>query len=160
MIYKIVEKLVEDLNNEVGPNSTYSSDKVERVEKRLPEDVLFNRFIGVIKRDRRESGHEIGQRMPRLTTYRVDIAILVKSLDADSGDKILGIIERRVLKALSTTGSNNLRSLSWDEDDVLEQVNKVNFSRSVYDSGILKRDNNKSLHLSVITVEVQTQLTI
>lgn len=159
MIYKIIESLNNDLNNDVGPNSSYSEYKVENIQKNLPEDITFNRFIGIIKRNRLPETYEIGQRMPKTTAYYIDIAIVIKSLDYDTGDKILGKIERRVLKSLSNTGSDHLRALTVNEDGVREEVLKVQLNRTVYDSGIMKNEN-KSIHLSVVTVKVTTQLKI
>lgn len=157
MFYKIVETLQQQLNNDVGQNSAYTTDRIEFVDKKIPDDVTVNRMIAIAKRNKENGDYKIGQ-SPALTfTYTIDVVILTKHLNFEEGEKSLETIERRVIKSMADR-TKSLYSIEDTRDNITEQVLTVKLVRVDYDSGLWS-DNNWA-HIAILTYNIQTQFQV
>jgi len=157
MFYKIVETITNQLNNEVGPNSAYTDNRVEFIDKKIPDDVTVNRHISVVKRNKENGEYNIGQSPAFTFDYYIDVVLLTKHLNYDEGEKSLEKIERRVIKSLSNHMSD-VFLVEDTTDNITEQVLRAQLVKVDYDSG-LWQDNNWA-HIAILNYKITTQFQV
>lgn len=157
MFYKIMQTLQQQFNNNLGANSSYTTDKVEYVDIKVPDDVQFNRFIAIAKRKKEHGDYVMGQSPAMTFTYSVDIIAYVKHLDYNSGDITLETIEKRLLKNMADR-TQPIHSLQDSSDGIDEQVVKVQLVNVDYDSGLWS--DNKWAHIAIFTYQITTMYQI
>jgi len=157
MFYKIIETIHNQLMNDVGTNSAYSSDKIEYIAKNMPDTITVNRMLCLIRRSKEKLDYVIGQSPAFTFEYFIDIVVVTKHMSFDEGEKSLETIERRIIKSMSDR-TKSIFSLSDTRDSITEQVLKVQLERVDYDSGLL--EDNDWAHVSVMSYKVTTQFQV
>ena len=150
MIEQFIQKFNDELVKGVGLSSSYTEDKVENIQRRLPETVTTNTFIGIVAGDQRPLQFEIGQNLPRHFIYSIDFAILVKDTNFDDGLNRLSKIVKRVIKTLTTS---EVLTLTYTDDTINERPYHYSIEKISYESG----PGKSNAHLAVITVSIKTE---
>ena len=154
MIDLIVQQLNTDLVADVGLNSSYTDDKIEDIQRRLPETVATNTFIGIVANQETPIQFEIGQNLASRWEYSVDLVIMIRDGDFDNGLNKLGKILKRVVKSLS---SSKVLTLQYTDGTIQERPEYMNIEKITFDNG---SGNQVFLHMSVITLSIRTELII
>ncbi len=150
MIEQFIQKFNDELVNGVGLNSSYTDDKVENIQRRLPETVTTNTFIGIVAGSQKPVQYEIGQSLPKHFSYTIEIPVLVKDLDFDNGLNRLSKIVKRVIKCLTTS---KVLTLVYTDDTINEKPYHYSIENIEYESG----SGKINAHLAVITVSIKTE---
>lgn len=116
MIYKIVNKIYNDMITGVGPSSSYATNKIENVYINLPKTVTGTRILSVEYGSKEAGEYEIGQRLSFNYFYNVNIVIAVKHSSELDALNLLDILENRVLLTLSTS------TITSEEDSSLSPI--------------------------------------
>ena len=154
MIDLIVQKLNDELVKNVGLNSSYTEDKIENIQRRLPDTVLTETFLGIVPNQQAPVDFEIGQRLATRWNYTLDLVLMVKDGDYDNGLNRLSKIVKRIIKSLSTS---EVLTLVYSDSNISEVPYRMDIDKITYENGEAK---TVFLHLSVITLSIKTNLTI
>lgn len=155
MINLIIQQINTDLVKDVGLNSSYNDEKVESIQRSLPETIPTNTFIGIVAGPKVATNYEIGQRMPKFFVYQVNLAVLVKDFSLDDGINRLSRIEKRVLKSIA---NSKVLTLVYDEDTIRETPVKMVVSNIDYE--FQEEEKGALAYLAIITLEITTEFTI
>lgn len=154
MIDLIVQKLNDELVKNVGLNSPYTDDKIENIQRRLPNTVLTETFLGIVPSQEVPVDFEIGQRLATRWNYTLDLVLMVKDGDYDNGLNRLSKIVKRIIKSLSTS---EVLTLSYNDSNISEVPYQMDIDKITYENGEAK---TVFLHMSVITLSIKTNLII
>ena len=154
MIDLIVQKLNDELVKNVGLNSPYTDDKIENIQRRLPDTVLTETFLGIVPSQEVPIDFEIGQRLATRWNYTLDLVLMVKDGDYDNGLNRLSKIVKRIIKSLSTS---EVLTLSYNDSNISEVPYQMDIDKITYENGEAK---TVFLHMSVITLSIKTNLII
>ncbi len=154
MIDLIVQKLNDELVKNVGLNSPYTDDKIENIQRRLPDTVLTETFLGIVPSQEVPVDFEIGQRLATRWNYTLDLVLMVKDGDYDNGLNRLSKIVKRIIKSLSTS---EVLTLSYNDSNISEVPYQMDIDKITYENGEAK---TVFLHMSVITLSIKTNLII
>jgi len=155
MIDNICNTIKSDLLRDVGLQSSYTDDRIESIQTRLPETVSVNKFIGIVPSDESPIQYEIGQQLPTIWIYNVNVVILIKDMDYASGLTRLAKVTRRVKKSFAKTST--LKQQSDTTDNMTETIVDYSITRVDFESGRMPSDKNFN-HVAVMTVQVKTTL--
>ena len=155
MLDNICTTIKNDLIKDVGVQSSYTDDRIEDVQTRLPETITVNKFIGIVPSDEFPIQYEIGQQLPTIWTYTVNVVILIKDMDYSAGLTRLTKVLRRVKKSFAKTST--LKQQSDTTDSMTETVVEYAIPRIDFESGKVSTDKNFN-HVAVMTIEVKTTL--
>ena len=154
MIKPIIQKIYDEMITGVGPNSSYTDNKIENVYINLPATVSGNRFLAVEYGNKSAGDYEIGQGLAFTYTYDISIIIGVKHPDKLSALELLDTLEKRVLKQLS---ASNVTSVEDTLDQITERVLTLKLSGAGYEDLFKESDLAYGIRLNL---QVQTQLQV
>lgn len=137
----------------VGPNSSYTDNKIENIYINLPETITGKSFLSVEYGNKTSGEYQIGQKFSFHYTYNVDIIIGVKHSDRLSALELLDTLEKRVLATLTTS---QVDSITETESNVTERGMSLKLLGANYQD-FFKKDLIYGIRLNL---QVETQLDI
>jgi len=147
MIAKIVKQIQNDLISALHP------DYVEDVFNYLPQTITQRKVICVVRRSKSTIGYEIGQKLPTIYRYDIDIIIIIGSTDYETAVTDLDLLDKKVERSISL--NSNLSTLSINEEGHTETVSKYTIEGADYPDNYPPFDKNTQVGIIKVVVETE-----
>jgi len=157
MIDKIVDKLIEVLNTELGPNSS-ASIKLGLVTNKSLTDLSPNKTVAVIEGQIEPQIFEIGIKQPATWLYQpIELQLLCKGTENEGKSarrELISLIRQTIYK---DSVNSQLLALEDTIGDEKEKVLKYNIIRIRTDSGLLK---GQFIYIAVFQLSFTTEINV